>query len=147
MNSMWRPLLALCVLSFPLFAGALLLEVSDPAGNPEALSHHAVLVVRTTACHSPGKTTVSATAEGILNGARQSIPLKVISLSTPGSFAVVREWPQRGTWAIKMAATNPDYKDYATSVVVPVRYGSVQLAAAKHYFHAPSDAEVSAALN
>jgi hypothetical protein len=147
MKSLWRPLFSLCALAVPLFAGALLLEVGDPAENAEALRNHAVLVARTTACHSPGKTTVSATAEGMLNGARQTIPLKVISLSTPGTFAVAREWPHQGTWVIKMIATNPEYKDYATGVVVPVRNGSVQLAVAKHYFHAPSDAEVSAALN
>jgi hypothetical protein len=46
-----------------------------------------------------------------------------------------------------MIATNPEYKDYATSVLVPVRKDSVQLSVAKHYFHAATDAEVSLALN
>jgi hypothetical protein len=125
----------------------LLLEVSNPALNPEALNSHAVLVARITACHSPEKTTVQATAEGVVNGLRKSIPLKVISLTTAGTFAVAHEWPEQGTWAIKMVATNPEYKDYATSVLVPIRRDSVQLSAAKHYFHAPTDAEVSMALN
>jgi hypothetical protein len=143
----WKPLFAVCTLAVPLFAGALLLEVGNPSSNPEALSNHAVLVARITACHSPEKTTVSATAEGVVDGKRQSIPLKVISLSTAGTFAVTREWPEQGTWAIKMVATNPDYKDYATSVVVPVHKDEVQLSVAKYYFHAPSNAEVSLALN
>lgn len=147
MNSLWKPLFALSTLAIPLFAGALLLEVGNPSANPEALRNHAVLVARITACHSPEKTTVSATAEGIVNGVRQSIPLKVISLSTAGTFAVTRQWPEQGTWAVKMVATNPEYKDYATSVVVPLRNDSAQLSAAKHYFHAASDAEVSLALN
>ncbi len=147
MNSLWKPLFALSTLAIPLFAGALLLEVGNPSANPEALRNHAVLVARITACHSPEKTTVSATAEGIVNGVRQSIPLKVISLSTAGTFAVTRQWPEQGTWAIKMVATNPEYKDYATSVVVPLRNDSAQLSTAKHYFHAASDAEVSLALN
>ena len=147
MKSLWNALLATCIVAVPLFAGALLLEVGNPASNPEALSYHAVLVARITACHSPEKTTVSATAEGVLNGARESIPLKVISLSTPGTFAIAREWPQQGTWAIKMVATNPDYKDYAMGVVVPVRNESAHLSAARHYFHTPTDAEVSLAIN
>ncbi|MDQ2844534.1 MAG: hypothetical protein M3Y72_26500 [Acidobacteriota bacterium] len=147
MKSLGRPLFALSILAVPLFAGALLLEVGNPASNPEALRSHAVLVARITACHSPEKTTVAATAEGVLNGLRKSIPLKVLSLSTAGTFAVAREWPEQGTWVIKMVATNPDYKDYATSVVVPIHNDSVQLSAAKHYFHAPTDAEVSLALN
>jgi hypothetical protein len=147
MKSLWKPLFVLCTMAAPLFAGALLLEVGNAASNPEALQSHAVLVARITACHSPGKTTVSATAEGVSGGVRQSIPLKVIPLSTAGTFAVTREWPEGGTWAIKMVATNPDYKDYATSVVVPVHNDSVQLSAVKHYFRAPTDAEVSLALN
>ncbi len=147
MNSLGKWLLAVCILAAPLFAGALLLDVSDSASNPEALRDHAVLVARITACHSPGETTVSASAEGVLNGTRQSIPLEVIPLSTAGTFAVRHQWPEQGTWAIKMVARNPEYKDYATSVVVPVRSDSVQFSLAKHYFHAPTDAEIHLALN
>jgi hypothetical protein len=147
MKTLWKSLFALSVLTIPLFAGALTLQVGNPTANPEAMKSHAVLVARISACHSPEKTMVTATAEGVLNGMRKSVPLKVISLPTAGTFAVAREWPEQGTWAIKMVATNPDYHDYATSVVVPIQNDSVQLAAAKHYFHAPTDAEVSLALN
>jgi hypothetical protein len=147
MNLFCKPLFALSILAVPLFAGALLLEVGNPASNPEAMKNHAVLVARITACHSPGETTVTATAEGVVNRMRKSIPLKVISLSTAGTFAVTREWPNEGTWAIKLVATNPEYRDYATSVLVPIRSDSVQLSAAKHYFRRPTDADVSLALN
>ncbi|HMF78933.1 MAG TPA: hypothetical protein VK604_24965 [Bryobacteraceae bacterium] len=147
MTTSWKPPLALLVLAAPLFAGALLLEVGNPDANPEALAKHAVLVARITACHSPGKTTVTATAEGMVNKTRKSIPLKVFALSIPGTFAVTREWPEQGTWVVKMTATNPDYKDYATSVVVPLRENSPQLGMVKHYFHAATDAEVSLSLN
>jgi hypothetical protein len=147
MKTLLKPLFALSILAAPLFAGALLLEIGNPAGNQEALAKQAVLVARITACHSPEKTTVTATAEGLVNGARSSIPLKVISLSTAGMFAVAREWPEQGTWAVKMIATNPDYKDYATSVVIPMQKSLVQLSTVKHYSHAATSAEVSAALN
>jgi hypothetical protein len=142
-----RKLFALPVLAIPLLAGALLLEVGNPASNPEAVKNGAVLVVRTTACHSPGETSVVGTAEGMVNGMRKSIPLRVIALSAPGTFAIAREWPEQGTWAIKLVATNPEYKDYATGVVVPIHNNAVQLRAANHFFHAPTDAEVSLALN
>jgi hypothetical protein len=149
LNKSWigKSLIAASILAVPLLAGALQVEIGSPAGNQEALAKHAVLVVRTTACHSPEKTTITATAEGVVNGVRKSIPLKLISLSTPGTFAVSREWPEEGTWAVKAIATNPDYKDYATSAVVPVEKNSAQLAAVKHYFHAPSEAEVLMSLN
>jgi hypothetical protein len=147
MKKFGRWLFALGIVAVPLIAGALVLEVGNPASNPEALKNHAVLVARITACHSPGETTVAATAEGMVNGTRKSIPLKVIALSTAGTFALAREWPEQGTWAIKLVATNPEYKDYAASVLVPIRSDAVQLSAAKHYFHAASEAEVSLALN
>jgi hypothetical protein len=147
MNSVWKVLVALGVSSVPLLAGALVLQVGDPASNPEAMKNHSVLVARITACQSPEKTTVSATAEGMVNGVRRSVPLKVVSLSAPGTFGVTREWPAEGTWVIKMVATNPVYKDYATSVVILVRNQAVQLSTAKHYFHAATDAEVGLALN
>ena len=147
MKRLLKPLFALSILAAPLFAGALLLQIADPAANQEALGKHAVLVARITACHSPEKTVVTGTAEGVLNGMRKTIPLKVISLSTAGTFAVTREWPEEGVWAVKLIATNPDYKDYATSVIVPTRKGSVEWAAVKHYFHAPTEAEVSISLD
>jgi hypothetical protein len=147
MRGVWKSMLALSILAAPLFAGALWLEVGNPATNQEALLQHAVLVAWTTACHSPEKTTVIATAEGVVNGMRKSIPLRVISLSVPGTFAVTREWPNGGIWAIKMVATNPEYKDYATSAVVPIRNSAAQLEAAKRYYHAPTETELSMSLN
>jgi hypothetical protein len=127
-----KPLLLLSLLAAPLFAGALVLEIGNPSANPEAAAKHAVLVARMTACKSPEKTTVTARAEGLVNGTRQSIPLKVIPLSTAGTYAVTKEWPAEGTWTVRMIATNPDYKDYATSVVVPIENGALQWAGVKH---------------
>ena len=71
MRSLWNSLLALSILAAPLLAGALRLEVGNPATNQEALAQHAVLVAWTTACHSPQKTSLTATAEGVVNGIRK----------------------------------------------------------------------------
>jgi hypothetical protein len=147
MRSLWKSLLALSLLAAPLLAGALRLEVGNPATDQEALAQHAVLVAWTTACHSPEKTRVTATAEGVVNGMRKSIPLKVFTLSAPGTFAVTREWPNGGIWAIKMVATNPEYKDYATSAVVPIQNNAAKLQAVKRYYHAPTENELSISLN
>ena len=147
MKSLWKCVFGVSILTSPLLAGALLLEIGNPAGNPEAMKDHAALIVRTTSCHSPEKTTIWATAEGVLNGRRQSIPLKVISLSTPGTFAVTQEWPSSGSWVIKAVATNPEYQGYTPSVLVPVRSGSVQLSSAKHLFKVPTDVDIASALN
>jgi hypothetical protein len=142
-----KRLLILPLLAAPLFAGSLVLEIGNPSANPEALAKHAVLVARMSACTSPEKTTLMASAEGVVDGTRRSIPLKVFPLSTAGTFAVTREWPAEGTWAVKMVARNPDYKDYAASVLVPLENGALRWASVKHYYRAaPAETEVAAVL-
>jgi hypothetical protein len=130
-----------------LFAGSLTLEVANPKTNPEAVAKNAALVARITACNSPEKTVVTATAESTSGGTRRSIPLKVTNLSTPGTFAVSHEWPKDGAWAVVMIATNPDYKDYATSVLVPVQNDTFSWAAVKHVYHRPTVGDIDAALS
>ena len=146
MRTLQKSLLAVAILAAPLWAGSMWLEVGNPAASAEATAKQPVLVARITACHAPEKTALTATAEGLTDGGRQSIPLKVIPLSKPDSFAVTREWPQAGEWVVKIVATNPEFKNYATSVLVPVGSGSFNWAAVKHYAHAPTTAEVDAAL-
>ena len=137
---------ALAITSVSVWAGALTLMIGNPSANPEAQAQNAAIVARITACHSPEKTAVTATAEGIVAGVHKTIPLKVIALPTAGTFAVKRDWPDQGSWAVKLVATNPDYKDYSTGIVVPVEEGSVQFAASKQYYHAPTNSEVLLAL-
>ena len=139
--------LAVCFSIAPLFAGALTLEVGNPKANSEASAKNAVVVARITACTSPEKTTVTATAESISGGKRISIPLKVTNLSAPGTFAVSHEWPKEGTWAVVLVATNPDYKDYATSVLVPVQNEKVSWASTVHVYHRPTTGDIDAALS
>lgn len=138
---------AALVAGLPLLAGGLMLEIGNPAANPEALAKHAALVARTTACHSPEKTSMTATAEAVIDGKRQSIPLKLIPLSARGTFAITHEWPSAGTWAIKIVARNPDYKDYATGALVRFNINSAEWVSVKHYFHEPTDEEVAAMLD
>ncbi|HLH01620.1 MAG TPA: hypothetical protein VKX25_02535 [Bryobacteraceae bacterium] len=138
--------LAALSLAIPLCAGALALQILNPADSAEAQSKHLVLLARTTACHSPDKTRISASAEGMANGARQSIPLRVIALSVPGTFGVAQEWPAQGQWVVKVVATNPEYQNYATGALVAFENGSRQSASSRTYFHAPTEAETLALL-
>jgi hypothetical protein len=146
MRTLQKTLLAISVLSAPLWAGSMWLEVGNPVANPEAAGKRAVLVARITACHAPEKTALTATAEGVTANGRQTIPLKVMRLAKPDMFAVTREWPQAGEWVVKIVATNPEFKDYASSVLVPIGGDSFNWAAVKHFPHEPTNAEVDAAL-
>ena len=72
--------------------------------------------------------------------------LHILALSTRGVYAVKREWPERGTWALKLIATNPEYTSIANSIVVPVTKGGPVWQAVKYYFHMPTESEVAATL-
>src|SRR5690242_9388108 len=133
MNRMFvKAFFILTSLAVPLFSGTFVLQIGNPAANPEAHDKHAVLLARLSACRSPEKTTVTATAEGIVNGVRKTVPLRLVSLSTPGSFAIERQWPDGGKWVVAITAKNPDYSDYAPSAVVPVENESVNWGAIKN---------------
>jgi hypothetical protein len=100
-------------------AGSLALQIGEPSTNPEAQAKNAVLIVRGYACVAPEKTTVSATAEGIVNGKHQSIPLKLIPLSGESTYALTRQWPTEGKWVITLVEANPRF-DLRPSAIVKV---------------------------
>lgn len=56
-------------------------------------------------CGDPAAARITATAEGIVNGARQSVTLKLAPLSPPGVHAVSRDMPSGGVWVINLVGT------------------------------------------
>ena len=56
-------------------------------------------------CGDPAAARITATAEGILNGSRQSVTLKLAPLSPPGVHAVSRDMPSGGVWVINLVGT------------------------------------------
>ncbi|HXJ38768.1 MAG TPA: hypothetical protein VNH18_05790, partial [Bryobacteraceae bacterium] len=109
MQKSLNALLVAAFMSLPVFAGNFIIQADNPKTNPEAMAKNVVVLARISSCHSPEKTTVTATADGIINGKRQTLPLKVIHLSDSGVYAVAHGWPAEGTWTVTMTATNPDY--------------------------------------
>jgi hypothetical protein len=45
---------------------------------------------------------VNGTAEGLVNGARRSMPLRFESTGRTGQFALRRQWPAEGVWLAKI---------------------------------------------
>src|SRR5215831_17568215 len=78
------------------------------------MSGQAVLVVRPEGCHEPQNATITATAEGFVNGQRKSLPLKLTAIS-PGVYEIAREWPAQGTWII---AVNGEYRGVPRAAIV-----------------------------
>jgi len=146
MRNTWKSLLV-PVLVAPLFGGALTLEVVNPSSNAEAAKRQAAVVVQTTACTSPEKTSITATAEGIAGGKRQSIPIQLIRLSEPGKFAIAKTWPADGKWVLRVVANNPDYHGYAAGAIIPVRGNEPDWKAVQRLYRAPTADDVNAALD
>lgn len=129
----------------PALAGALIVDFENVTSNAEAVATGAVAVAKVTSCVHPEKITLTATAEGIVNGKRQSVPLRMIRLKAAGTFAVLSDWPTQGSWAIKIVATHPEY-NYAPSVIVPVWTGQLEWAAAQHLRAVPSERDIASVL-
>ena len=100
------PAAALLALAGPLFAGGFYLQLGNPEASAEARRNNAVVTIKATGCHDPATAQLTATAVGIVNGHRQSIPLTVTKLSEVGMFAISRQWPKEGKWVIELVARN-----------------------------------------
>jgi hypothetical protein len=146
MRNTWKSVLV-PVLVAPLFGGALTLEVVNPTSNVEAAKQHAAVIVQTTACTSPEKTTITATAEGVTAGKRQSVPLELIRLSEPGKFAIAKTWPTDGQWVLRVIANNPDYHGYAAGAIIPIRGNEPDWKAVQRLYRAPTADDVNAAIH
>ena len=89
-----------------LMAGGFYLQLGNPDASEEARKANAVLTVKATGCHDPASASLTATAVGMVNGKRQTIPLQVTKLSEIGMFALSQQWPKDGKWVIELVARN-----------------------------------------
>src|SRR5215216_2446235 len=81
------------------FAGGFYLSVEVPEGAATNQLKDAVLLVRPYGCHKPTDSTVSAIAEGVVNGERRTLPLE-LAYDSAGVYAVKRQWPAEGSWVL-----------------------------------------------
>src|SRR5262249_9782874 len=92
------------------------------------------------------KTVITAAAEGIINGHRKSIPLKLEVLSQQSTFALARQWPAEGRWVITVTASNPKF-GWTPGEMVRVEGDSVLFDDIKRFGHAPTKDDIEAALH
>ena len=128
-----------------LHAGGFFITLGNPSAHPETKTTNAVLIARLTGCHEPEKATLTGTAEGIVHGKRQSIPLSLVALSAPGTYAVLQQWPEEGDWIVRLEGYYPEMKA-KTGVIVKVKGNTFERAGAKFVTHAPTAGEVDSLL-
>jgi hypothetical protein len=121
------------------------LEIGPAVAGGGVKLKNAVLMVRPRLCDDPASVLVRGSAEGVVDGVRQSVPLTLVAMPTAGVYAVTRQWGN-GSWVLALTATCPARKATAGALV--------PLGGATGFFrdrsrllaHAPGAAEIEASL-
>ena len=80
------------------------LSIESPVNPFDPATRGAVLLVHAVTREGPAAaSTLTATAEGIVSGARRTIPLRLDTTPNPGVFAVRQQWPAEGTWLLRIS--------------------------------------------
>ncbi len=101
------------------------------------------MAVRAEGCADPAKVQIAGTAEGIVDGARRSVPLRILPATTAGAFAVPHDWPQAGTWVVNLTG---HCGGSVASAVVPMGPNGFLRESSKFFPRAATAAEVELAL-
>ncbi len=96
------------------------LSIESPVNPFDNANHGALLLVHAQTREGPSKITdLTGTAQGLVNGARRSVPIRIDTTPLPGTFAVRKQWPSEGTWLLQITLYN------TTAIVMLDRDGSV----------------------
>ena len=104
----------LMALPSPTFAGGFQLSVETPNKSNDPKLAGVVLVARTYGCHQPADAKLSATAEGLAGGKRQSLPVELRSIES-GVYVIKQQWPAEGTWVLTLTG---EYNGMTCSVMI-----------------------------
>jgi hypothetical protein len=140
----------LAAFAVTLLSGACAADFSLAIGNPVAVAHPNGVVkkdigfaVRGENCADIAKIQVTGTAEGVVDGARRSVPLRVIAGETAGTFAISHDWPQQGAWVVNLTG---HCGNFTSSAVVPMGPNGFLRESSKFFPRAATAAEVELAL-
>ena len=106
------------------FAGPPWIAIEYPANPFDRTSRDAFLTVRTYHHGDMMAKTVTGTAEGVVNGQRQSLKLDIRPGSQPGMYVVHWQKPANGRWVLVINSGNQGIVD-ATAVVEISATGTV----------------------
>ncbi|MGH7624837.1 MAG: hypothetical protein ACREOJ_05875 [Gemmatimonadaceae bacterium] len=79
------------------------LSIESPVNPFDRANRGAVLLVHAMMHdHTPAASDLSASAEGIVNGQRRTIALRLDATPQPGVFALRQQWPGQGAWLLRV---------------------------------------------
>jgi hypothetical protein len=100
------------------------------------------MAVRVEGCPDPSKATITGTAEGLVAGKRQTVPLNLLILS-PGVYSVPQNWPQDGIWVLHFSGS---YQNLKASALVPIGPTGFMREPSKFFPRPATAAEIDSAL-
>jgi hypothetical protein len=103
----------------------------------------AAFVFRLEGCAYPAKPQIGGTAEGLVKGARRSMPLKVVPTSKPGVYAVGQNWPAEGEWLVNLTGT---CASASAGAIVPIGPTGFVRASSRFFPRPATGAEIDASL-
>jgi hypothetical protein len=130
---------------WPAVAQDFALQVGPPVAGNAQPAKTSVLVVRPAGCAEPARAQISATAEGIVNSVRRSVPLTLSALPTPGVHAIQREWPSLGVWIVNLVGQCAD-KTAGAIVSMAGPNATYHREAVKYFPHPATASEIDASL-
>ena len=120
------------------------LQVGPPVAGNAPIAKNSVFVVRPGDCPDPAAAQIKARAEGVVNGARRSVPLSITALNAAGVHAVKKEWPNEGAWIVNVVVACGGKTSGALVTLGPKN--SYQRDGVKMIPHEPTQQEIDASL-
>jgi hypothetical protein len=138
-----RKVILMALSAVVLNAADFALTIGSPVAAGTATKvKNSLFAVRMEQCEDPAKAQITAMAEGLVNGARKSEPVKLISTPSPGVFVAPQIWDE-GTWVVSLQATCAGKK---AGAIVPIGPNGFLRDSSKMFSRFAKDSEVEASL-
>lgn len=135
--------IAACAAAAFVLAEGFTFTVGSPVASQDYRAKGAAFVFRTQGCTEPAKPQITGTAEGLVKGARQSVPLKVMAMTKAGVYAVYQNWPAEGEWVVNLKGT---CADASAGAIIPIGPKGFIRESAKFFRRAATNAEIETSL-
>jgi hypothetical protein len=147
-DTMTRSVVPLCLLLCAMLvegahAQQFKLTVASPIAGSMAEFKSAYFVVRADGCPAPAVAQITAKAEGVADGTRHSLTIRLGNMTQAGAYAVMGGWRPEGTWVVNLTAR---CKDMTAGAIVPIGPKGFTRESTTFFSRAATPAEVDEAL-
>ena len=140
---MFRLGFVVCAIAATVLAQGFTFAIGSPVASQDYVSKSAAFVFRTEGCVDPAKAQIGGTAEGVVKGARRTVPLQLVATKKPGVYAVNQNWPAEGGWVVALKGTCAEAN---AGALVPIGPKGFMRESSKFFSRPATKAEIEGAL-